>query len=247
AKNVHDFAWAADKDYVHFTEQVPDGPLMHFFHKNDPELAAVWKELPGYMSRTFAYMNEHFGEYAWPQYSFVQGGDGGMEYPMLTLITGKRRIGSLVGVSVHEMVHSWYYGMLASNEGRFPWMDEGFTQYAGSKVMAMLFDRPEFPHASAYAGYFVLQGTEHHEPPSVHADHFTTNRGYGITAYNFGEMFVSQLAAVVGQEALDRSMLHFYEACKFKHPEPIDFERVIEKQSGIELDWYFDQWLNTTR
>ena len=247
AKDVHDFAWAADPEYVHFIEEVPGGPVLHFFHKEDPELAAVWKDLPGHMVKALAYMNEHFGDYPWPQYSFVQGGDGGMEYPMLTLVTGKRRLGSLVGVSVHEFVHSWYYGMLASNEGRFAWMDEGMTQYASSKVMQHLFPREEDPHAGAYQGYEALVKSGKHEPPSINADHFLSNFGYGVTAYNFGEVFVHQLGAVIGEKTLAAGMLRYTKACGFKHPEPIDFERVMEKQSGLELDWYFDQWINTTR
>lgn len=170
-----------------------------------------------------------------------------MEYPMLTLITGKRRIGSLVGVSVHEFVHSWYHGMLASNEGRFPWMDEGMTQYASSKVMQHLFPRSEAPHASAFRGYEALVASGKHEPPIIHADHFATNMAYGVTAYNFGELFVHQLGAVIGEENLAAGMLRYTKTCGFKHPEPIDFERVMEKQSGLELDWYFDQWINTTR
>jgi hypothetical protein len=247
AKDVHDFAWAADPDYVHFTEQVPDGPLLHFFHKRNAELEPLWKQMPPYIVRAFQYMNTHFGIYPWPQYTIVQGGDGGMEYPMLTLITGRRRLGSLVGVSVHELVHSWYYGVLASNEGRFPWMDEGFTEYASSKVMQELFPQPADPHASAFANYLALQQSPDHEPPAVHADHFLSNKAYGITAYSFGELFVQQLGSVVGEKNLAEGLQRYYKVCGFKHPEPIDFERVMEKQSGLELDWYFDQWINTTR
>lgn len=247
ANDVHDFAWAADRDFVHTMDQVPGGPELHFFYKNKPEYEATWKELPGYMVRSFQYMDKHFGKYPWPQYSFVQGGDGGMEYPMLTLITGKRRLGSLVGVSVHESVHSWYYGLLASNEGRFAWMDEGFTEYASSEVMQELFPQPGDPHASAFAGYSALVKSGKQEPPSIHADHFITNRGYGTTAYSFGEIFVHQLAAVVGEKELKAGLLRYYDVCRFKHPEPIDFERVLEKRTGLELDWYFDEWVNTTR
>ncbi|MDQ3101155.1 MAG: M1 family metallopeptidase, partial [Bacteroidota bacterium] len=215
AKDVHDFAWAADPDFVHFTEQVPGGPLLHFFHERNAELEMVWKELPAYMVRLFQYMNEHFGKYPWPQYSFVQGGDGGMEYPMLTLITGKRRLGSLVGVSVHESVHSWYYGILASNEGRFPWMDEGFTEYASGKVMQQLFPSPQDPHISAFGSYLGMIEDQYHEPPSVHADHFMTNRVYGATAYSFGEMFLQQLTSVIGGKELAAGMLRYYNTCKF--------------------------------
>lgn len=247
ANNVHDFAWAADREFVHTMDQVPGGPELHFFYKKKPEYEATWKELPGYMVRSFQHMNKHFGVYPWPQYSFVQGGDGGMEYPMLTLITGKRRLGSLVGVSVHESVHSWYYGVLASNEGRFAWMDEGFTEYASSEVMQELFPQPGDPHASAFQGYGALAKSARHEPPSIHADHFLTNRAYGTTAYSFGEMFVHQLGSVVGEKELRSGLLHYFDVCKFKHPEPIDVERVFEKRTGLELDWYFDEWVNTTR
>lgn len=247
AKNVHDFGWAADPDFIHTMDQVPDGPVLHFFRKSDPELKEAWDKLPAYMIKSFQFMNAHFGTYPWPQYSFVQGGDGGMEYPMMTLITGKRRLGSLVGVSVHESVHSWYYGLLASNEGRYAWMDEGFTEYASSEVMRELFGAKEDPHASAIDGYRSLVESGKHEPPSLHADHFRTNAAYGATAYSFGEMFVHQLGAVVGEKTLSQGMLRYFDACKFKHPEPIDFERVMEKQSGLELDWYFDEWINTTR
>ena len=247
ARDVHDFAWAADRDFKHVVRPMADGPELHYFYKDQPELEAVWQELPAYMERSFRFMNAHFGKYPWPQYSFVQGGDGGMEYPMLTLITGKRRLGSLVGVSVHESVHSWYYGVLASNEGRFPWMDEGFTEYASSKVMQELFPRDEDPHAGSIQGYLALVESGRHESPVIHADHFLTNRAYGSTAYSFGEMFVHQLGAVVGEKVLAKGLIRYYNTCKFKHPEPIDFERVMEKESGLELDWYFDEWINTTR
>ena len=247
ARDVHDFAWAADRDFKHVVRPMADGPELHYFYKDEPELEAVWQELPAYMERSFRFMNAQFGKYPWPQYSFVQGGDGGMEYPMLTLITGKRRLGSLVGVSVHESVHSWYYGVLASNEGRFPWMDEGFTEYASSKVMQELFPRDDDPHAGSIQGYRALVESGRHESPVVHADHFLTNRAYGSTAYSFGEMFVHQLGAVVGEKVLAEGLIRYYNTCRFKHPEPIDFERVMEKESGLELDWYFDEWINTTR
>jgi hypothetical protein len=148
---------------------------------------------------------------------------------------------------VHESVHSWYYGVLASNEGRYPWMDEGMTEYAGCEVMKELFQQEGDPHAGAYEGYKALVESGRHEPPSMHADHFRTNRGYGATAYSFGELFVDQLGAVVGERALEDGLRRYYEVCKFKHPEPVDLERVMEKESGLELDWYFDGWLNSTR
>ncbi len=249
APSVHDFAWAADPDYIHTTTQVPDGPLLRFFRKNNPELEQNWAQLPGYMVRAFTFMNRHFGKYPWPEYSFVQGGDGGMEYPMMTLITGERRLGSLVGVSVHEMVHSWYYGVLASDELSYPWMDEGFTEYAGSEVMEELFPGSQKGrvHGASVDACLGLAASTWHEPMSLHADHYRTNRGYGATAYSKGEFFLDQLGAVIGDSTLHRGLRRFYKDCGFKHPGPVDFRRSMEKESGLQLDWYFNEWINTTR
>lgn len=244
AQNVHDFAWAADPDYVHATIQVPDGPLLRFFYQNMPEEMKAWAGLPAAMVKSFQYMNEHFGRYPYPEFSFAQGGDGGMEYPMLTLIVGRR---DPVGVSVHESIHNWFYGVLASNEGSYPWMDEGFTEYASSEVMRHLRGGEGDPHAEAYQAYFMLADSSVHEPMSIHADQFNTNFGYGVTAYSKGELFLAQLRAVIGERTLDHAMLDYFATCGFKHPDPVDLERVMEERSGLELDWYFDEWINTTR
>jgi hypothetical protein len=247
ARNVHDFAWVADPDYKHVTAQVPNGPLLHFLYEDKPELEAVWKDLPGYMTRSFQFMEERFGAYPYAQFTFAQGGDGGMEYPNLTLLTGKRRLGSLVGTSVHESVHNWYYGMLGSDEGSYPWMDEGFTEYASSEVMQHLFGTEGDPHLDAYKGFLAMAAQKDlHEPMNTHADHFATNQGYGTTAYSKGEMFLHQLGTVIGDRNVHQGLLRYYEACRFKHPEPIDVQRVMEKQSGVQLDWYFEEWINTT-
>ncbi len=75
------------------------------------------------------FYNKNIGPYPYKQYSVVQGGDGGMEYAMLTLITGGRSYRSLFGVTAHELAHSWFQHILATNEMKHEWMDEGFTSY----------------------------------------------------------------------------------------------------------------------
>lgn len=249
APKVHDFAWAADPDYIQTTAQVPGGPLLRFFRKNNPELAENWEQLPVYMVKAVQYINRNFGKYPWPEFSFVQGGDGGMEYPMMTLITGGRRLGSLVGTSVHELLHNWYYGVLASDELSYPWIDEGFAEYAGSEVMRHLFPslNETRAHADARESYLQLAASEYHEPMSVEADHFETNYGYSATAYSKGEFFLDQLGAVVGDTTVHRGLRRLFKECGFKHPGPVDVQRVMEKESGLQLGWYFNEWINTTR
>ena len=89
ADRVHDFAFAADPDFVHDQLQIENGPLVHLFY--DPATANVknWKRLQeGYLQGYFDFMSTNFGKYPYRQFSIIQGGDGGMEYPMCTMILG---------------------------------------------------------------------------------------------------------------------------------------------------------------
>ena len=124
---MHDFAWAADPEYTHTRIIAEDSTAMHFVWQKGKGYDEAWEKLPAIMSRARSIMNEHFGVYPYKSYSFIQGGDGGMEYPLATLITGNRGLNSLVGVAVHEQLHSWYQMVLGSNESLYAWMDEGFT------------------------------------------------------------------------------------------------------------------------
>lgn len=245
APNVHDFAWAADPDYSHTTAKVPNGPTLHFFYQEDT-LAQNWSLLPDFAVQAFQYMNEHYGHYPYEQYSVIQGGDGGMEYPMATLITGHRSLGSLVGVTVHELVHSWFQMILASNESLHPWMDEGFTSYASDVIMSKIFNLPGNPHEGSYNAYFSLVRSGLEEPTTTHADFYNTNRAYSVASYVKGAILLHQLEYVIGEENLQKGMKRYFNTWKFKHPNPNDFKRVMEKESGMELDWYFQQWINTT-
>lgn len=249
APNVHDFAWAADTDYTHRKDTMDDGTVFHFLYLENKENREAWSLLPGFMNKALTYINAQYGAYPYHQYSIIQGGDGGMEYPMATLITGNRPIASLVGVSVHELMHSWYQGILATDEARFAWMDEGFTSYASSEVMAQLFENRSgsSQHAGSYRGYFGLVESGYEEPLTTYADHFLSNFAYGAASYNKGSVFLNQLGYVIGKEALDQTMLNYFDQWQFKHPTSKDFIRIAEKTSGLELDWYHDYWVNTTR
>lgn len=247
AENVLDFAWAADPDYVQASTQL-GGTALHCYHQSDAAYDEAWAQLPDYAARAMGFFNELIGPYPYPQYSIIQGGDGGMEYPMATLITGKRSLRSLVGVTVHEMAHSWFQALLATNESLYEFMDEGMTSYAASLCMQHLFEGPESedPHRYAYAGYMRQATSGAEEPLSTHADHYTTNRGYGIAAYAKGEVLVAQLRAVIGEEAVFNGLKDYFQRYAFKHPGPIDFMRCMERASGVELDWYIQYFVYST-
>ncbi len=248
AENVIDFAWAADEDYVHDIKQVPDGPTLHFIYQKDEEITENWKEMQDYAFKAMLFLSENYGKYPYPQYTIIQGGDGGMEYPMLTLITGKRNLGSLVGVTVHEMAHSWFQGILATNESIYEWMDEGFTTYASGECMTHLFgDKGDPVNYRSLKGYINLTESGLEEPMSTHADHYNTNYAYGQAAYSKGSVFLNQLRYIVGEDAFRVGMLEYFDTWGFHHPRPNDFIRIFEKNTHLELDWYLQYFVNSTK
>lgn len=247
APNVHDFMWAADPDYIHDVVKMDDGPDLHFYYKNDPEIIENWKNLQPKTAAAMRFFSKNIGKYPYDQYSVVQGGDGGMEYAMSTLITGKRKFGSLVGVMVHEMAHSWFQHVLATNESKYEWMDEGFTTFISSLCMNEVMEQGlENPFEGSYKGYYALVNSGLELPQGTHADRYATNFAYGISAYSKGSIFLSQLGYIIGQDKLMETIRKYFEDFKFKHPVPNDIKRTAEKVSGMELDWYVTDWTQTT-
>jgi len=248
APDVHDFTWAADPDYVHTQVTGENGVQLHFFYKNDPELKENWEKLPGKTQEILAYFNKHIGPYPYKQYSVIQGGDGGMEYAMCTLITGKRTFSSLVGVTAHEFAHSWFQFVLATNETKHSWMDEGFTSYISSHCMnSVMEEGKSIPNKHSYTNYAKLVKSGLQEPLTTFSDRYELNGVYGTSAYSKGSIFLSQLGYVIGRANLDRTLKTYYEQFKFKHPTPNDFTRVAEKVSGIQLEWYLNYWTRTIK
>jgi hypothetical protein len=246
AANVIDFAWAADPDYTHDRVKVANGPELHFFYQKNDKTAETWKKTEEYAVKVFEYLNEHFGKYPFDRYSIIQGGDGGMEYPMCTLILGEGSLAGVSGTMAHEVAHSWYQMTLASNEGLYAWMDEGFTDFASDEAMDAILEIPS-NHQDSYNSYFSLVNSGLQEPASQHSDHFNTNRAYGTMAYSMGAVFLEQLKYIVGEKNFYIGMKRYYNTWKMKHPEPNDFIRIMEKVSGLQLHWYLRYWINTTK
>ncbi|HRP57778.1 M1 family metallopeptidase [Agriterribacter sp.] len=267
APNVHDFVWAADPQFKHIKRHIPGGPTIHVLYKNKPGDTAndgAWNEVADAAVTVLPFIEKHFGAYPYKQYSFIHGGDGGMEYPMATLISGPG-----LGTAFHEWMHSWYQMMLGTNESLYAWMDEGFTTYAEDLVSAYYKQQKSNPvkgnelsaapsgsgagvdlplyHADTYAGYFNLVKSGLEEPLTTHADHFNTNFAYARAAYSKGGVFLAQLGYIISDSLRDKTLLEYYNQWKFKHPNANDFMRVAEKVSGIQLDWYKEYWVNTTK
>jgi Peptidase family M1 domain len=266
--NIHDFVWAADPEYKHLVRKMPNGePTINVLYKNknnDPKNDTAWKAVADAAVVVLPFIESKFGKYPYPQYSFIHGGDGGMEYPMATLLVGPG-----LGTVFHEWMHSWYQMMLGTNESLYAWMDEGFTEFATDLVQAYYRDKVNrvknrdnaayikqldsaaallpAEHYGNYQGYYFIAKSPWEEPLTTHADHFNTNVGYSVAAYSKGCVFMEQLGYIMGAQTRDEFLLEYYKQWAFKHPNAADLIRVAENVSGLQLDWYKEYWCSTTK
>ena len=291
APNVHDFMWAADPEFRHITRNIPNGPVINVLYNRDSAFLSQqfegmssttraqynndfnrylkswddqWNEVADAAVVVYPFITKNFGAYPYKQYSFIHGGDGGMEYPMGTLLAGPS-----LGTAFHEWMHTWYQMLLGTNESLYAWMDEGFTEWSTGKVQAYFREAvlkkrakdnpaelkrldsiaallPQY-HVNNYNTYYFLAKSGYEEPLTTHADHFNTNLAYGAAAYSKGCVFLSQLGYITGDATLNKIMLEYYRLWHFKHPNLNDFIQVAEKNSGMKLDWYKDYWVNSTK
>jgi len=267
--NIHDFVWAADNHFKHLSKEVRKGLTLNvYFKEKDARSDSAWANVLWAAEKMLPYMDKKFGAYPYPQYSFIQGGDGGMEYAMATLIKGPG-----LGTVFHEWMHSWYQHILGTNESLFPWMDEGFTSYAEEDISYQynqnyatnspnISDREkaqivsnnekaktQLPaiQSANYMSYLSLAKSGLEEPMSTHSDHYNTNYAYSSAAYSKGGTFLGFLGYIIGDSVRDRVLINYYNTWKFKHPNANDFIRVAEKTSGIQLEWFKEYWMNSTK
>lgn len=267
ARKVHDFAWTADPDYVWFQSEW-NGITINVLamEHNAPE----WKQVTEFGRDALQYLSERFGDYPYKQITIADTyiRAGGIEYPQITFINTYTSplyaLDYFRAVIIHEMAHNWYYGMLASNQTEVEWLDEGFTTMAEILCMEHLYGTDdnyslnrsgwlaEMFHVPVslreYSKQKVLQmiktGEEidpvHTMPDRFRGDVFTSQ-------YEKAAMILFMLQNVVGDSLFFQGLKNYYAAWRFKHPYPEDFIRVMEKTCNRDLDWFFDQWLHTTR
>lgn len=254
SSNVIDFAWAADTDYKKYSLKSDCGIEIYMYYLPDFNPGNIWQQTGDALGKILPDISERFGQYPYRNYTIIQAGDGGMEYPKCTFITGDRSIGSLMGVTIHELMHTWFQSVVATNENKYAWMDEGFVSFATTEIkqhmqnIGLVFGPGKNTHPYEEQQqdyrYFVTAGVE--EAMNTPADFFQTSSTYYLAAYTKGELFLKQLEYIIGKQDFDKGLRNYYQQWKFRHPKPGDFQQILEKTSGIELDWFFHYWINTT-
>ncbi|AXY75188.1 M1 family peptidase [Paraflavitalea soli] len=259
-ENIHDFAWFADKDAViqYDTLQLPSGKIVDVFAWYQPNGNKEWSNSISFIEDAVSRYSGWIGEYPWPVVQAVEGpknlSSGGMEYPMITLITSPEAgAEELDAVITHEVGHNWFYGILGSNERDYPWMDEGINsfyqfRYEAEKYRAnSIFGRSMPKEIKALPApellsrvYNALNSLPAKEPVNTASTGFANKNDYGIVVYVKAATWLYLLEMALGREVFDKAMQAYYATWKFRHPYPEDLKAALEKSSQENLDQNFE-------
>jgi len=268
---IHDFGWFADKRWhvlkgevkLPHSEKMVDTWVMF----TDDE-ADLWKDGIEYMNDAVYYYSLWNGDYPYQHATAVDGAlsaGGGMEYPNVTVIGTSGSAMRLETVIMHEVGHNWFYGILGSNERDHPWMDEGLNSFnedryietkypdnrlAGEKANSKLAKIFDFAHyrtrALYYNVYLVNARSNYDQPIELNSVDYSQLNYFGIV-YGKTALVFNYLMAYLGEETIDKAMQQFYETWKFKHPYPKDLKIILEEVSEKNLDWFFDDMINSSK
>ena len=261
AENVHDFAFTADPTY-RIGEAEWNG-VRCVAVVQEPH-ASGWQNAADYCAKVIEAHSTSFGMYAYPKMVVADARDG-MEYPMLTLDGG--RDPDYRGLFVHEIGHNWYYGMVGNNETYRAFLDEGFTQFLTSWGLEQIdgdtlvsdpprsayqarYTKPELVRESeVYNGYQYDAVRDRLPPLNTHSDEFGywQARGYGGYghAYSKTATMLYNLQYVVGDSLFLSAMQHYFDQWRMCHPYPEDMRQSFIDHTRMDLNWFFDQWLET--
>ncbi len=269
-KDVHDFAWFADKRFEVLKGEVElpnSGEKVTSWAMFVPHHANLWEDAIEYLNDATYYYSKWNGDYPYKHVTAVDGtisAGGGMEYPNVTVIGSAGSKEELEVVIVHEVGHNWFYGLLGSNERDHAWMDEGLntlneirymqTKYPNNKRMSEMAngivgkihledlnhqDMSDFTY-SMMASYGIDQPIE-----LGSSDYTSTN--YGAIVYAKTGIVFMYLKDYLGDEEFDKAMQAYYDEWHYKHPQPADIRRTLEKETGKDLTWLFDDLIQTTK
>jgi len=264
AKNVHDFAWFAGDEYMMYQSTHNDGVLTNVLVQ--PKNAYGWRDVPRYVEQTIWFYGKEVGKYQYPKASVVDGGGpggSGMEYPMITNISMPdiKFMNLLEMVVMHEVGHNWFYGMLGSDERKETFMDEGLNSFLEYKYMEHFYgfnnltDFKKLTKINLFEdigewhllqlSYGALVSSRIDQPMNLRSEEYT-GISYGGVTYHKGVLMLLALEWLVGPEKFSSGMHTYFEKWSGKHPTSKDFFDIMSQASGMDLDWFYEQWITKT-
>ncbi len=263
-ENSHDFAWFADKRFKVKKDYavLGNGDSVTCWAMYTSKKQA-WPNGATYTARAIEHYSKYLGNYPFNIATSVEGAlsaGAGMEYPTITIIGSPATKEMLENIIVHEVGHFWLYGILGSNERRYPWMDEGINSFYEDLYYKVNFPDRKFVNADvlrkmfdldwADRGYqnqflYLYSATQNKDQAlGLHSEEFTSTN-YGAVVYAKGAKATAYLRSYLGDSIFDAAMHRYFEEWKNKHPQPEDLRQVLESSTGKDLSWFFDGLVNT--
>lgn len=269
ATNVHDFAATADPTYrigeaLCEPKDLNRKPIRCIAMVQEPH-AIGWQNAASYAAKVIQVYSEDFGMYEYPKMVVADAQDG-MEYPMLTLDGGYDP--DYRDLLAHEIGHNWFFGMIGSNETYRAMLDEGFTQFienwAYEKIDGRV--RVAYPYTSKYVtkhkttdyvrnsevynGYMndAIKGSD--ATLNTHSDAFNGairhGGGYSQVYFKTATMLYN-LQYVLGDSLFLSAMQNYVREFKMAHPYIEDMRNSFIRHTKVDLNWFFDQWIETNK
>jgi hypothetical protein len=272
--SIHDFAWFADKRFHVKKGSVilPDSRrkvvTWALYTNSEPYL---WENCTKHINDAIYYYSKWIGDYPYAHCTAIDGtiaAGGGMEYPMITILGKSYNPLSFEIVTVHEVGHNWFYGILGSNERRHPWLDEGINshyearyiltkyppeqygkrnelQMSGAVDALVGIDRLDYHESGLFE--YLISASSHTDQPIAAAAADLTPLNYGTITYKKSALAMYYLQEYLGERVFDEAMQAYFRQWKFRHPNPRDLQQVLEASSGKNLDWFFNDVVGTAK
>ena len=239
ARDVHHFAFSLNPDYRYEGGRYGN-VAVHVLYQPGDESTWGGNLAVERTETALAWLAHLYGPFAWPQITNVHRIEGGgTEFPMMIMNGSAEQ-----GLIVHELGHNYTMGMLANNEWREGWLDEGFTSFQTDWFWEVVGRPSTYPETEA--AILQLDLDDYSEPPSLVAEKYRDFGSYNTAIYSRGKLFFQQLRYIVGDETMHRILQTFYQRWKLKHVDEAAFRAVAEEVSQRDLSTFFAQWLHTT-
>lgn len=267
-KNVHDFAWFADKNWIEETSEVilpHSGRTVKTYMKYRPEHKYIYENSVKFVDSAVYYYSLWVGDYPYKVCGAVDGGltaGAGMEYPTVTVLGASDNRAFHEEVTLHEVGHNWFYGILGSNERKNPWMDEGINSYYERRYFEEVkSDMTLYDFMPGIERLLKDKAPKHKEYHHIVHDYVNTRNldqpanlpapeyssiNYGCVIYSKVAVCFNYLEKYLGKELFDKVMQDYFQTWKFKHPQPEDLEALFKKHTDMNLDWFFNDLLKTS-
>ena len=238
AEQVHHFAWTTSPDYIYEGGRHNETAIHVLYQPGD----TAWDD--GVVVRrtaaALAFYEDIFGAYPWPQMTNVHRIEsGGTEFPMLIMDGSASE-----GLILHEVGHNWVHGILANNEWREGWLDEGFVSFLTNWAHERNGNRVDW--SATVEGLAQFERQRGSQPVGLPSAEFRDFATYGTMTYTKGSVIFRMLRWLMGAEALEDALHRLYEAKKLQHFTESDLRAAVNAVHPQNLDWFFEQWIHTT-